>query len=100
MNRWAKRCTAIFVGLATSFGATALAEPAPGTEPLIAEHRQAALDAQKKAAFHEEMAKSFRTGRGGAKIDMVGHCRYWADYYRNVAVKEDSAVKELEKQAR
>ena len=31
-------------------------------------------------------------GLGGAKIDRVGHCRYWADYYHNVAVKKDNAV--------
>lgn len=26
---------------------------------------------------------------------MVGHCRFWADYYRKLAVEEEEAVKEL-----
>ncbi len=73
------------------------AEQSPDTKALIGAHRQAVVEAQKKVAFHEEMAKSFVSGRGGSKIDMVGHCKYWADYYRKLALQEERAAKELEK---
>ncbi|MBI3616331.1 MAG: hypothetical protein HY211_07440 [Candidatus Omnitrophica bacterium] len=63
---------------------------------LITAHREAAVQAQKNVAVHEEMEKKFTQGRGGAKIDMVGHCRYWADYYRKLAAREEQAAKELE----
>ncbi len=75
------------------------AEQAPETQKLIAAHHQAAADAQKRVTFHEEMEKVFVTGHGGGKFDMVGHCRFWADYYRKLAAQEEQAVKELEQKA-
>ncbi len=75
------------------------AAQAPETQKLIAAHHQAAADAQKRVAFPEEMEKAFATGRGGGKIDMVGHCRFWADYYHKVAAQEEQAAKELEQKA-
>ncbi len=66
------------------------------TQSLIAEHRQAAVEARQKVTFHEKMGKEFVAGRGGSKIDMVGHCRYWADYYQKLAAQEEKAAKELE----
>ena len=75
------------------------AEQLPETQQLIAAHHQAAADAQNRVAFHKEMEKAFVTGRGGSKMDMVGHCRFWADYYRKLAVQEEQAAKELEQKA-
>ncbi len=85
--------------LAGLFAPSAWAEQSLETQSLIAEHRQAAADAQKRVAFHEEMEKAFVTGRGGGKLDMVGHCRFWADYYRKLAAQEEQAVKELGQKA-
>lgn len=78
----------------------AWAEQSPDEKMLIAAHRQAAVEAQKKVDFHEKMAKNFVAGRGGSKIDMVGHCRFWADYYQKVAEQEEQAAQELEGKAR
>ena len=75
------------------------AEQAPETQKLIAAHHQAAADTQKRVMFHEEMEKAFVTGHGGGKFDMVGHCRFWADYYRKLVTKEEQAAKELEQRA-
>ena len=75
------------------------AEQSPETQKLIAAHYQAAADAQKRVAFHEEMEKAFVTGRGGSKMDMVGHCKFWADYYRKLATQEEQTAKELEQKA-
>ena len=72
------------------------AEPSQEVQALIAAHRQAAAEAQQKVSFHEEMARKYQQGRGGAKIDMVGHCRYWANTYRTIASREEQAAKELE----
>ncbi len=72
------------------------AEPSSETQALIVAHHQAASDAQKREAFHEEMAKKFQAGHGGTKIDMVGHCKYWADYYHKLAAQETQAAQELE----
>ena len=83
----------LWVGLAFT---NAWAAPSQETQTLVAEHRQAAAEAQKKAVFHDEMAAKFQTGRGGAKIDMVGHCRYWPNHYRKLASEEEKAAKELE----
>ncbi len=80
------------------FCGIAFATPQKETQQLIAEHRQAAADAQAKVKFHEAMEKSFVTGKGGAKMDMVGHCRRWADSYRALATQEEQAAKELEQQ--
>ena len=86
------------VGILTSvLSSTAWAEPSVETQKIIAAHRQAAIDAQKQASFHGEMEKAFITGRGGSKVDMVGHCRYWADYYRKQAAQEEQAAKDLER---
>ena len=74
----------------------AWAEPSPVTQKLVAAHHQAAAEARQKVVFHEEMAKSYETGRGGGKIDMVGHCRFWASYYGKLATQEEQAAKELE----
>lgn len=63
---------------------------------LIEAHRQAAAETQKKVAFHEQMGRKYQEGRGGGKIDMVGHCKFWADYYRKLAAQEEQAAKELE----
>lgn len=71
-------------------------EPSPDARALMAAHRQAAVEAKQKVVFHEEMEKKFLEGRGGSKIDMAGHCRYWANYYRALAVQEEKAAKELE----
>ena len=76
------------------------AELSKATQELIAAHREAAVEAQKKVAFHEQMAANFKAGRGGSKIDMVGHCRFWSDYYRKVATQEEQAAKELEQTGR
>ena len=73
------------------------AKGTPETQGLIEAHRKAAVDARGKAAFHEDMEEKFQTGRGGGKIDMVGHCRFWAEEYRKLAAKEDLAAKELER---
>ena len=73
-----------------------LAVQQPETQQLIAAHREAAADAQKKVVFHEAMEKNFVTGKGGSKMDMVGHCRSWADYYRKLAEQEEQAATELE----
>ncbi len=96
-----KRMVGLFVvGMLTGLLSPMVwAEQSPETQKLIAEHHQAAADAQKRVAFHEEMEKAFVTGRGGSKMDMVGHCRYWADYYRKLATQEDQAAKELEQKA-
>ncbi len=75
------------------------AQQSPETQKLIVAHHQAAADAQKRVTFHEEMEKAFVTGRGGSKMDMVGHCRFWADYYRKLATREEQAAKELEQKA-
>jgi len=94
------------VGLGLAIGmvfgllaAGAWAEQMKDSKDLIAAHHQAAIEAQKKVAFHEEMEKRFVEGKGGGKFDMVGHCKFWADYYRKVAVKEEQAAKELEQKA-
>ena len=79
--------------------AGAWAEQMKDSKDLIAAHHQAAVEAQKKVAFHEEMEKRFVEGHGGAKFDMVGHCRFWADYYRKLAAQEEQAAKELEQNA-
>ena len=98
MRRWKKVAVGsmVFGILACPLVTSAWAEPSADTKALIAEHRQAATEAQKKVAFHEEMEKNFLVGRGGGKIDMVGHCRYWANYYRKLAVQEEQAAQELE----
>jgi len=83
----------IAVGLWTAVGWT---DPSAQTQTLIAAHHQAAVEAREKVVFHEKMEKEFVSGRGGSKIDMVGHCRYWADYYRKLAAQEEKAAKELE----
>ncbi len=82
--------------LAALFCGIALAAQQSETQQLIAEHRQAAVEAQKRVVFHEAMEKSFVAGKGGSKIDMVGHCRRWADSYRALAAQEEQAAKELE----
>lgn len=76
--------------------AGAWAEQSKETKDLVAEHRSAAADAQKKVVFHKEMAKHFVEGRSNTKMDMVGHCTYWADYYQKLAAKEEQAAQELE----
>lgn len=86
----------MFTGLLTP---TVWAEQSPETQDLITAHRQAAGDAQKKVVFHEEMEKRFVAGHSGGKFDMVGHCRFWADYYRKLAAREEQAAKELEQKA-
>ncbi len=77
----------------------AWAEQSPEVQKLITAHQQAAADAQKRVAFHEEMERHFVEGRGGSKMDMVGHCKFWADYYRKLATQEARAAKELEQKA-
>ncbi len=90
----------LVVGMLTGLlSSMAWAEQSPETQKLIAAHHQAAVDAQKRVTFHEEMEKAFVAGRGGSKMDMVGHCRYWADYYRKLATREEQAAKELEQKA-
>ena len=84
--------------LAGLFCGIAFATPQKETQQLIAEHRQAAAEAQAKVKFHEAMEKSFVTGKGGSKMDMVGHCRRWANEYRTLAAQEEQAAKELEQQ--
>lgn len=73
-----------------------ISESSQEIQAMIAQHRQAAGEAQKKVAFHEEMEKKFKEGRGGSKIDMVGHCRYWANHYKKLAAQEEQAAKNLE----
>ncbi len=91
------RVSFLTIGILTGlFCSTVFATQQLETQQLIAEHRQAAAEAQKKVAFHEGMEKNFVTGKGGPKMDMVGHCRYWADYYRKLADQEEQAAKELE----
>ncbi len=96
-----KRIAGLFaVGMLTGLlSPAAWAEQTPETQKLIAAHHQAAADAQKRVGFHEEMEKAFVTGHGGGKFDMVGHCRFWADYYRKLATQEEQAAKELEQKA-
>ncbi len=85
------------IGVAMAVGGGSVwAEPSSETQALITAHHQAAGDAQKREAFHEEMAKKFQAGHGGTKIDMVGHCKYWADYYHKLAAQETQAAQELE----
>ena len=87
----------LIAGMVTMLGTSVItAEPSQEMQAMITEHQQAAGEAQKKAAFHEDMEKKFREGHGGSKIDMVGHCRYWADYYKKLAAQEEQAAKNLE----
>ncbi len=87
----------LIAGMVAMLGTSVVtAEPSQEIQAMIAQHRQAAGEAQKKAAFHEDMEKKFKEGRGGSKIDMVGHCRYWADYYRKLVAQEEQAAKNLE----
>ena len=97
MNIWKKATAGLVVGsMAGLLTIAAWAEQLQDTKALISAHREAAADAQKKVVFHEDMEKHFVEGKGGSKIDMVGHCRYWADYYRKLAAQEEQAGKELE----
>lgn len=92
-----KTMAALVLGSMVAFFAIdARAEQSQHEKTLAAAHHEAAVDAEKKAVFHEEMEKHFVTGAGASKIDMVGHCRYWADYYRKLAVEEEKAAKDLE----
>ena len=93
-----KRMMAGFVGgiVAGLLTASVWAEPSEDIQRLISAHRQAAVEAQQKVTFHEEMERNFKTGRGGSKIDMVGHCQYWAGYYHKLAEKEEAAARQLE----
>ncbi len=89
----------LIAGMIAMLGTSAsvvAAEPSQEMQAMIAQHRQAAGEAQKKVAFHEDMEKKFKEGHGGSKMDMVGHCRYWADYYKKLAAQEEQAAKNLE----
>ena len=97
MNSLKKVVSVFVVGSAIALlPMCAWAEQSQETKDLITEHRTAASDAQKKAVFHEDMEKKFVAGKGGAKMDMVGHCKYWADYYRKLASQEEKAAQDLE----
>lgn len=98
MNTWRNRWFALAALAAISLGPMPgwAVELSPEVKTLAAAHQQAALEARQKVTFHEKMEREFVTGRGGSKIDMVGHCRYWADYYRKLAAQEEKAAKELE----
>ena len=97
MSVWKKVVAGFVAGIVLSgLAAGAWAEQSPDTKALISAHRGAAADAQKKVIFHEAMEKSFVTGKGGSKVDMVGHCKFWADYYRKLSVQEEQAAQELE----
>jgi len=97
MKWWKKMVAGFVLGSAVVFLAVgAWAEQSQDTKALISAHREAAADARKKVDFHGEMGKRFMEGKGGSKIDMAGHCRYWADYYRKLAAKEEQAAKQLE----
>ncbi len=75
----------------------ARADETASIQMLIDKHQKAAADAKEKAAFHEQMEKEAASNKMGGKFDMVGHCRFWADYYRNLAVKEEKAAADLQK---
>ncbi len=95
------RMTKLQIGIVTvvmvgTMAAGVWAAPTADTKALVAAHRQAAVEAQQKAAFHEEMAKKFVEGKGNSKIDLAGHCRTWAAQYRQLADNELRAAKELE----
>ena len=81
--------------VASVVGSGTWASASPEVDEGIAAHRQAATEARQKVAFHERMAAQYKVAHGNSKMDLVGHCQSWADYYRRVVTKEEQAAKTL-----
>lgn len=111
MNIWSGMTTGILVmGTAVGVGATATGTfvdrltgttviQAPEPAAIAQAHQQAALEAQKRAEFHQRMEKKFKKQGGESAVESASHCRYWADVYRMLAAQEKLNARRWSKRA-